>query len=112
MSDEEVREAAEQMAGFRRSGEPDPDLEDKIRFMAVSACLRDGREARGLSLHHVAASLDCSQESLHDLEAGRLGKVDPRVLQDYVRHIDMEDWFGRWKKANPKLSERLGLASE
>ncbi len=112
LSDLEVQETIEQMSSFRRPGnrQPDPDLEDKIRFMAVSSCLRDGREARGLSLHHVAASLDCGQESLHDLEAGRLAKVDAELLQAYIEHLGMSAWFGRWKIANAKLASRLGLA--
>ncbi len=111
LSDEEVQETVEQMASLRRASgrQPDADLEAMIRFMPVAACLRDGREERGLSLQHVGQQLNASQEDLHDLEGGRLAGIDGRLLHAYVEFLGKSSWFARWKTANPELTARLGV---
>ncbi len=86
-------------------------VEDNIRYMPVAARLEDARTARGLTLQEAAKELKTPKYRLEDVEKGDLKNLKPGLLLQYVDHLGLKVWFGKWKKANVEFSERLGLSA-
>lgn len=87
------------------------NFENSLRYMSVAARLEDARTSRGLTLKDAARELGAPKYRLEDVEKGHLNNLNPGLLGLYVEYLGLRAWFSKWKKANPNLSERLGLTS-
>ncbi len=84
-------------------------IEDDIRFISVAARLQERREARGMTLKEAAAALRVPQYRLRDIESGSVKRLAPNILVAYVNYLDLKQWFGRWKKVNFGVVNRIGV---
>ncbi len=87
-------------------------VEDNLRYMSVAARLEDTRTARGLTLKEAAKELGTPKFRLEIVEKGHLKELNPGLLTLYVDHLGLNNWFGKWKKANSELVARMGLVSK
>lgn len=90
-----------------KSDAPGVDLADTLRYSALARQLITARESRGLSLSVAAASLKVPQYRLRAIEAGSMSEIEPDLLERYVKFLEEDRWFVRWKKAHPVLASRL-----
>ena len=79
--------------------------------MSLAARLADARAARGLTLKEAATELKSPKYRLEDVEKGHLNNLNPGLLSLYADYLGLKTWFGKWKKANPEFSERLGVTA-
>ena len=116
LTDEEVRFLAEKSKQLM--GEPLGGMlkqygispEDHFRFHSLAVRLASARAERGLDLKAAAAALKVARFRLHDIEGSRTKDIDFALLVRYVEYLGLKNWFGRWKKANALLAERMQLA--
>lgn len=117
LTEDEVRafaKATKDLLGpeiMARSNKYHPSVEDGPRYMSLAARLEDARTERGLTLKDAAKELGAPRYRLEDVEKGHLRELNPALLSMYVDVLGLKSWFRKWKKANPELSERLGLAT-
>ncbi len=84
-------------------------IEDDIRFMSIAARLQERRQARGMTLKEAAAALRVPQYRLRDIESGSVKRLAPNILVAYINFLGLKQWFGRWKKMNSGLVNRIGV---
>ena len=84
--------------------------EDHFRFHPLAVRLASARAERGLDLKAAAAALKVARYRLAEIEGGRTKGIDCELLVRYVEYLGLKNWFGRWKKANAALAQRLQLA--
>jgi cytoskeletal protein RodZ len=84
--------------------------EDHFRFHPLAVRLASARAGRGLDLKAAATALKVARYKLAEIERGRTKGVDSELLVRYVEYLRLKNWFGRWKKANAVLAQRLQLA--
>lgn len=72
------------------------DPRDQIRFHAVAERCRTTREARGLSVKEVAATLRSTQRTINAIEKSQMNDVQPDVLQRYAALLGIETWLTEW----------------
>lgn len=83
--------------------------EDHFRFHPLAVRLEGVRIERGLSLKAAAAALKVPKYRLTEIEASQTKSIDPRILIRYVEYLGLKNWFGRWKKSNAGLAQRLQI---
>jgi hypothetical protein len=84
-------------------------IEDGLRFQAVAARIEEARTNKGLTLKKVAETMKVPQYRLGYIEKSSLRNIDGATLLRYINFLGLATWFGRWKKANTALVERIGL---
>jgi hypothetical protein len=84
--------------------------QDHFRFQPLAVRLESARIERGLSLKAAASVLNTAQYRLAAIENSRIRDIDGQLLVRYVEHLGLKSWFGRWKKSNSSLVQRLQIA--
>jgi hypothetical protein len=115
LTDEDVRFLAQRFKHMM--GEPMSGLlqqhvilpEDHFRFGPFAMRLESARVERGLSLKDAAAALKVPRYRIAEIESSRTKNIDPDLLVRYVEHLGLKNWFGRWKKTNAVLAQRLQI---
>ena len=115
LSDDEARLMAQRLKQVM--GQPFVDLMDRyeidveanLRFMSVASRVQEVRQKKKLDLKEAASALKVPQHRLRDIEQGRLKRIVADILLQYVHLLGLKTWFGRWRKANPGVVDRLGL---
>ena len=78
-----------------------------VRFLSLAEKCRTTREAQGLTIKQVAASLGVAQYRLREIESAQVGSIRGAILQAYVHHLGIRTWYRRWAKENRELHSRL-----
>ncbi len=115
LSDDEARLMAQRLKQVM--GQPFVDLLDRyeidveanLHFMSVASRVQEVRQKKKLDLKEAASALKVPQYRLRDIEQGRLKHIVADILLQYVHLLGLKTWFGRWRKANPGVVDRLGL---
>lgn len=84
-------------------------LEDTLRFQPVAARLAGARTARGMTLKEAAASLKVPKYQLGYIENVRIRNISSKIASRYIEFLGLTRWFGKWKKANAELAQRMGF---
>jgi hypothetical protein len=58
-------------------------------------------------LKAVAAELKAPQYRLKDIEQGQVKNIKSEILLRYIGFLGLSRWFSQWKKANPRLAEKI-----
>ena len=77
--------------------------EAAFRFSAFARCLKLAREHHGVSVTAAAKALGVRQLKLTRMEQG--GVPEAALLLRYAAYLGLDDYYGAWRKANPKLAE-------
>lgn len=85
-------------------------IEDTLRFQSLAFRLAQARAAMGLTIKEAAVSLKVPKYRLDYIEDGSIRNISPEIVLGYIEFLGLTRWFDKWKKANPELSERMGLA--
>ncbi|MBW2063344.1 MAG: helix-turn-helix domain-containing protein [Deltaproteobacteria bacterium] len=85
------------------------NVEEIVRFQAVSYRCKEAREKLEMSIKEVALALKVPQYKLRAIEKGSLKQIEPEVLQKLLAFLGLKRWFRRWKEANPQLAKRIDI---
>src|SRR3989338_2692898 len=80
---------------------------DMIRFQVVSGMCLSRREKKGLTLKQVALSLKAPQYRLKYIESSSVKHISADILESYIDHLELREWFNSWKKHNLDVYNRL-----
>jgi ribosomal protein S17E len=73
---------------------------DMIRFQVVSRMCLSQREKKGLNLKQIALSLKVPQYRLKYIESSSVKHISTDILESYIDHLELREWFNSWKKHN------------
>lgn len=115
LSDDEIRVISRYM---RESMGPDIvtlldgyglSMDDTLRFQSLAVRVVEARTEKGMTLKEMARSLKLPKYKLDYIERVSIRNIDPGILCKYVETLGLRTWFGRWKRMNAELAERMGL---
>lgn len=116
LTDDEIKAFAGYMREFMGatfgalSDEYGLSIEDTLRFQSLAFRLAEARTAKGLTLKEAAAALKVPKYRLDYIENASVENISHEIALRYVEFLGLTRWLSKWKKANPELSERMGLA--
>ena len=79
------------------------DFEAMVRFHSLAEKIQERRESRHLTIKEVSKRLKVPQYKLKYIEESSLGNLSFKILEDYVKFLELDEWYKDWLNANPQF---------
>lgn len=84
-------------------------LEDVIRYRIVGEKLKEKREKEGISIKQASTDLKIPQYKIgHYMEGNTVKHIKKGLLEKYIKYLELDQWFEKWKEHNMDVYDRLG----
>jgi hypothetical protein len=85
------------------------NVQDNVRFISVSTHCQEAREMKGINIKEASFILKIPQYRLKAIESGGVSGIRPNDLHAYIKYLDLDKWYKRWKYSNNVLVKKYDL---
>ena len=85
------------------------NIEDNVRFISVATRCQEARVKKGINIKETSFVLKIPQYRLKAIENGGVSRIHPNDLNAYIKYLDLDNWYKRWKYANKVLVNKYDL---
>jgi len=83
----------------------DVNPEHIARCIPLAERCRQSRTEQGLTLGAIARTLKVRVAELQQIESAEITEIKPEILQNYVSHLKIDEWYSAWAQANEGIIE-------